>query len=59
AAKKGTVKGSFKADALNKSGKTPKMKKVTVKVTGMMVDGVGYGSASVKKPSIACPVLIK
>ncbi|MBP5285174.1 MAG: hypothetical protein ILO34_03585, partial [Kiritimatiellae bacterium] len=58
-AKKGTFKGSFKVYALNTSGKTPKMKKVTVNVTGMMVDGVGYGSASVKKPSIACPVIIK
>ncbi|MBP5285321.1 MAG: hypothetical protein ILO34_04350, partial [Kiritimatiellae bacterium] len=57
--KKGTFKGSFKMYSLEGEGKKTKLKKYTVSVTGMVVDGIGYGSASVKKPSIVCPVIIK
>ena len=44
-AKDGTFKGSFKAyEDVN-----GKPKAVTVNVTGVLVDGVGYGSATIKK----------
>ena len=43
-AKDGTFKGSFKAYA-DVGGKP---KATTVKVTGVLVDGVGYGAATVK-----------
>ena len=44
-AKDGTFKGSFKAyEDVN-----GKPKAVTVNVTGVLVDGVGYGSAAIKK----------
>ena len=44
-AKDGTFKGSFKAYA-DVGGKP---KATTVKVSGVVVDGIGYGAASVKK----------
>lgn len=44
-AKNGTFKGSFRVYTLLWS----KMKKVSVTVKGLMVDGVGYGVATVKK----------
>ena len=44
-AKSGTFKGSFKAYA-DVNGKP---KATTVNVTGVLVDGVGYGAATVKK----------
>ena len=50
--KKGTFKGSFKVYALEGSGAKTKLKKCTVKVSGVVVDGVGYGEATCKKPSI-------
>ena len=49
-ASKGTFTGSFKIYASNEgetSGK-PKLKKYTVKVTGLVIDGVGAGSVTVK-----------
>ena len=46
-AKEGSFKGSFKAYA-DVGGK---LKATTVAVTGMMVDGVGYGTATCKKPA--------
>lgn len=50
-AKTGLFKGSFKAYALEtKNGKT-KLVKYTVNVIGFVVDGVGYGEASCKKPA--------
>ena len=45
-AKYGTFSGSFKVYT-GKGGS--KMKSVTVSVSGIMVDGVGYGTATVKK----------
>ena len=44
-AKDGTFKGSFKAYA-DVGGKP---KATTVKVSGVVVDGIGYGAATVKK----------
>ena len=49
--KKGTFKGSFKVYALEGSGKATKLKKYTVNVIGFVVDGKGYGEATLKKPA--------
>ena len=51
-AKKGTFKGSFKVFALEGSGPSMKLKKYTLKVGGVVVNGVGYGSATCKKPAL-------
>ena len=51
-AKSGTFKGSFKVYALEGSGKSTKLKKYTVKVGGVVVNGVGYGSATCTRPEI-------
>ena len=50
--KTGLFKGSFKAYALEEAtnGKM-KLKKYTVKVTGVVVDGTGHGQATCKKPA--------
>ena len=45
--KTGLFKGSFKVYALEGA----KLKKYKAKVTGIVVDGVGYGQASIKKPA--------
>ena len=58
-AKTGQFKGSFKAYALEeKNGKT-KLVKYTVNVIGFVVDGVGYGEASCKKPAATWSVTVK
>ena len=57
--KKGTFKGSFKVYVLEGTGKATKLKKYTVKVSGVVVDGVGYGIATCKKPAISWSVLVK
>ena len=57
--KKGTFKGSFKVYALEGEGKAKKLKKYTVKVSGVVVDGVGYGTATSKNPDLSCPVTVK
>ena len=57
--KKGTFKGSFKMYALQGSGRTTKLKKYTVNVNGIVVDGVGYGTATCKSPSFSCPVTVE
>ena len=44
-AKDGTFKGSFKAYA-DVNGRP---KATTVNVTGVLIDGVGYGTATIKK----------
>ena len=54
--KKGTFKGSFKVYAIEGSGAKTKLKKHTVKVSGLVVDGLGYGEATCKKPSVAWAV---
>ena len=57
--KKGTFKGSFKLYALQGEGKGRKLKKYTVKVSGVVVDGVGYGVATCKKPAVSWAVTVK
>jgi hypothetical protein len=56
--KKGTFKGSFKVYSLEGSGAKTKLKKSTVKVSGVVADGVGYGKATCKKPSVAWVVSV-
>ena len=51
-AKSGTFKGSFRVYSLEGSGKTTKLKRYTVKVGGVVVNGVGYGSATCTRPEI-------
>ena len=48
--KDGTFSGTFKAYALEGAGKKRKLKSYTVNVSGVVVDGVGYGQATCKKP---------
>ena len=51
--KTGLFKGSFKLYALEgASGGNKKLKKYSAKVTGVVVDGNGFGQASVKKPAL-------
>ena len=57
--KKGTLKGSFKVYALEGAGKAAKLKKYTVKVTGVVVNGVGYGVAICKTPAASWPVKVE
>ena len=57
--KKGTFKGSFKVYALEGAGKATKLKKYTVKVSGVVVGGVGYGTATCKKPVVSWAVTVK
>ena len=57
--KKGTFKGSFKVYALDGAGKATKLKKYTVKVSGVVADGVGYGQAMCKRPAVTWAVLVK
>ena len=57
--KKGTFKGSFKVYALEGEGKATKLKKYTVKVNGVVVDSVGYGTAMCKKPAASWPVTVR
>ena len=54
--KTGAFKGSFRLYALDSSGR---LKKLAANVAGVMVDGVGYGSATVKKPATVCPVIVE
>ena len=62
-AKTGQFKGSFKLYATNEAttpaGKSPKLKAYTVNVIGFVVDGVGYGSAALKKPAATWSVTVK
>ena len=55
-AKSGSFKGSFKAYALDAKGK---IKSYTVNVTGVMVGGTGYGTATLKKPAVSWPVAVE
>ena len=50
--KKGTFKGTFKVYALEGAGAKTKLKTYTVNVSGVVVDGVGYGQATCKKPTV-------
>ena len=63
APKTGLFKGTFMIYATNEdpygSMKRPKLKKYRATVSGVVVNGVGFGQASVKKPSAGpWPVLI-
>ena len=49
--KTGMFKGSFKVYALEESNGKTKLKKYTANVVGFVVDGVGVGQASIKKPA--------
>ncbi len=53
--KNGTFKGTFNAYALDGG----KLKKVKVTVSGVVLGGRGYGTASVKKPAASWPVEIR
>ena len=55
----GTFKGSFKVYALDGSGKSTRLKKYVVKVGGVVVNGVGYGSATCRRPEINWPVTVR
>ena len=57
--KKGTFKGSFKVYALEGEGKARKLKKYTVNVSGVVVGGVGYGTATCKNPAMSWSVTVK
>ena len=57
-AKTGQFKGTFKLYATT-DGAKPKLKKFTVNVIGFVVDGVGYGEATLKKPFAAWSVRVK
>ena len=56
--KKGTFKGSFKVYTLEGTGKATKLKKYTINVSGFVLDGVGYGNATCKKPAVSWPVTV-
>ena len=56
--KKGTFKGSFKVYELQGVGPKTKLKKYTVNVSGVVVDGVGYGIATCKKPAMTWAVTV-
>ena len=58
-AKKGTFKGKFTVYALEGEGTKTKLKKYTVKVTGVVVNGVGYGTATCKKPAVTWSVVVE
>ena len=54
-AKDDSFKGSFKVYA-NENGK---VKAYTFNVTGVVVGNKGYGTATLKKPSLSLPVIIE
>ena len=58
-AKKGTFKGSFKVYALEGSGASTKLKKYNLKVGGVVVNGVGYGEATCKRPAITWSLKVR
>ena len=53
--KNGTFKGTFSAYAFDGG----RLKKVKVQVSGVVLGGKGYGTASVKKPLVSWPVEIR
>ena len=56
--KTGIFKGSFKVYA-STGGDRPRRRRYTVKVVGFVVDGVGVGKASIRKPAAAWAVEIR
>ena len=60
--KKGTFKGAFKVYALDGglgTSRPTKLKKYTVKVSGVVVGGVGYGTATCKTPALNWAVTVE
>lgn len=57
-AKKGTFKGSFKLYAIETVAGKMKLKKYTVNITGVVVDGVGYGIAKCRRPAVSWNVVV-
>ncbi len=57
--KKGTFKGVFKLYALEGSGAKTKLKKYTVKVSGVVVGGEGHGEAVCNKPKASWAVSVR
>ena len=57
--KKGTFKGSFKVYELQGQGAKTKLKKYTVKVSGVVVGGVGHGVAICKNPAAIWNVTVE
>ena len=57
--KKGTFKGAFKLYALEGSGAKTKLKKYTVKVSGVVVGGEGHGEAVCNKPKASWAVSVR
>ena len=47
--RKGTFKGSFKVYVLETAGTRPRLLKQTARVTGIVVGGLGFGQAEIKK----------
>ena len=47
-AKKGTFSGSFKVYAVDTSGTKHRLRRLSAKVTGIVVDSVGYGKAEIR-----------
>ena len=56
--KKGTFRGSFKVYELQGTSPRIKLKKYTVKVSGVVVDGVGTGMATCNRPAINWSVTV-
>ena len=57
--KKGTFKGKFSVYALEGEGAKTKLKKYKVKVSGVVVEGIGYGVAICKKPAASWSVSVR
>ena len=62
-AKTGLFRGSFKLYTTNAATtperRSPKLKKFTMNVVGLVVDGVGHGWATLKKPYAMWPVTVE
>ena len=56
---KGTFKGTFKVYEIQTVGGRKTLKKHSVKVTGLVVDGVGYGIATLKTPAVSWAVWVE
>ena len=51
-ARSGTFKGNFTVYSEDGAGKMPKLKKMRVTVTGVVVDGYGYGQVTVRNVGV-------
>lgn len=56
---KGTFKGSFNIYEIQTAGGKKTLKKRSVKVSGLVVDGVGYGIATLKGPAASWTVRVE